>query len=134
MRTRMLAAISIVVGAMVVLGGCARQQRVQINQSELTMMPRDVALNLVQRYIRSADGNGFTAPKTSMFCTKGDVWTKYSEVTLASYGKQTRIVGLFVDGPCVRGFKFHGLTQEDAQELTGAMNVLGARIPSLRVY
>lgn len=135
---RTLAAISVVVGGLLTLGGCAQphpphQERVPINQPELTMMPRDVALRLVQRYLRSADEQGFMAPKNSPYCTQGDVWTRYSEITLSDYGQQTRTLGLFVDGPCARGVTFHGLALQDAQELAGAMNVLGAAIPDLRV-
>jgi len=117
--------------ALVLLVGCARPLRV--DQPELKMMPPEVALKLVRKYIPAADDYRIPARKAAICDDKKPVWATYTEVTFASYSAKHSHMLMTNGGICFIGVLVPNLSRTDAAELAAAMNSLGAKIHQVLV-
>lgn len=127
----------ILFGFVVMLIGCSSVSTVQSSRFELKMLPEDVALQIIRRYSFSAEKASIevvgSGPGDS--CKARIARIPYSELNFFSYFKMQRSTfALITSGNdplsfCKMGIYPKNLSRDDALELAGALNSLGARIP-----
>lgn len=124
------------------LAGCIHIDKVSANSVELRLMPTDVALQLIRKHIPSADKTGLAVPAEGVCTSYAPKWFAYADIQRASFQQGSRYVPSTArfappTNPlalCASAIKVHGLSRDEALELTGALNAMGARIEALSAF
>jgi hypothetical protein len=118
------------------LTGCVSVNQVPEANFELKLVPRVVALEIVRKYVSSADLNGIRLGGigATSGCKSRTATVRYGEINRFFYQKlsSTTMSTVYANfdywSLCGMGLVTYRISREEALEFAGALNSLGAKI------
>lgn len=121
------------------LSGCASVSEVKPEKIEFILMPKEVALQVVQKYYPDSDAEKILVRGIDT-CKNQSNRVKYDEIDALFHMKFSSIPSTSTAyakwnywGFCNLGARASGLSDAQAIELAAALNSLGAKIPTVTI-